>query len=137
MICQKEVNKYYIELNNLNLDDFQKNSERECKMKINKFIIDFEKNIQVLLSLSNLFEQKTMFEIEILQSSIIEILNTENIKVQVKAKIVSDKMNEMNKLIEDNFSKIKNKLNEYENLSDQKIQRTKSYFYNSLKKFLK
>ncbi len=125
------------ESNNLKFDDFQKNSERECKLKINQYMIDFEKNIQVLLSLSNLIEQKTIFEVQKMQNSILEILNTENIKADIKSKLVNDKIELLNKLIDESYAKIKNKISEYEKLSNQKIQRTKSYFYNNLKKFLK
>ena len=91
----------------------------------------------MLLSLSNLFEQRTVFEIEKIKNGIIDVLSTDNIDPGVKSKEVFERLNELNKLIESTFSGIKNKVKEYESISNQKIERTKNFFYNNLKKFLK
>ena len=106
-------------------------------MKINEFIINFEQNIQMLLSLSNLFEHRTIFEIEKIKNGIIDVLSTENIDSKVKSKEVFDRLDELNNLIESTFNGIKNKVKEYESVSNQKIERTKNFFYNNLRKFLK
>jgi len=106
-------------------------------LKINEFIISFEQNIQMLLSLSNLFEQRTIFEIEKIKNRIIDVLSTENIDSKVKSKEVFDRLDELNSLIESTFNGIKNKVKEYESVSNLKIERTKNFFYNNLRKFLK
>jgi hypothetical protein len=119
------------------LQNFRVMNERECRLRINKFIIDFEQNMQVLMSLTNLFEQKTTFEIEKQRNVIIEILNSSGINPKIKLQLLNEKIEEMTQMIKQTFENIKEKISNYEGISDKKILRAKNSFLINLKKFLK
>jgi hypothetical protein len=119
------------------LANMQKVNERECKMKINEFVVGFEQNMQVLLSLANLFEQKTIFEIEKKRNSILELISSETIDVNIKLKIVTQKLDELTNVISQTMESIKNKIKGYEDLSIKKIARARNSFLIKIKKFLK
>jgi len=118
------------------LSNFQKMNERECKMRINEFVVGFEQNMQVLMSLANLFEQKTIFEIEKQRNSIMQILNSETIEPVTKLEVVEQKLEKLTEMIYETFEGIKDKVKAYEDISDKKIKRAKNSFLIKIKKFL-
>ena len=111
-------------------------SERNLRIELNEFMINFEQNMQTLLSLTNLFEQKTVYEIEKEKNSIIELLNSENVDSKSKLSLANNKLTYLRNIISEAFDKIKNKVDSYENLSNQKIQRAKNSFLIKHSKFL-
>jgi DNA repair exonuclease SbcCD nuclease subunit len=118
------------------LDNFQKTNEREMKKRLNEFIVDFEGNMEVLQSMTSLFEERTAVEIEKNKNSILELLNT-NISTKTKSDLIMEKLKTMNTIITNSFTNLKEKLRNYENLSNQKIAKTRSFFEEKLQKFLK
>lgn len=106
-------------------------------MKINQFVISFEQNMQVLLSMTNLFEQKTIFEIEKQKNNIIDLLSSESIDVNTKLTMISKKLEELTSLVRNTFLSMKTKIKDYEDISNKKIGRSRNAFLLNLKKFLK
>jgi methionine synthase II (cobalamin-independent) len=111
-------------------------NERECRARINSFVIDFEQNMQVLMSLTNLFEQKNIFTIEKERNSIFELLNTENINSSVKLSILNEKLTYLTSIIAETFTSIRAKIKDFEDISNKKIMRAKNAFMLNIKKFL-
>lgn len=105
-------------------------------MKINQFTIDFQKNMELLLSLSNFFEQKTIYEIERTRNSIMDVLNFVEGDPKVKLGLIKDKIKKISSIVNEIFDKIREKVNEYEELSFKKILRMKNSYKIYLKKFL-
>ena len=118
------------------LKEITKLNERECRMKINQFTIDFQKNMEVLYSLSNFFEQKTFYDIEKTRNGIIDILNYEQGDSKTKLGLIMDKIEAMIRLINSIFSNIKKRIENYEEISFKKILRMKNSYKIYLKKFL-
>ena len=118
------------------LKEITKLNERECRMKINQFTIDFQKNMEVLYSLSNFFEQKTFYDIEKTRNGIIDILNYEQGDPKTKLGLIMDKIEAMIRLINSIFSNIKKRIENYEEISFKKILRMKNSYKIYLKKFL-
>lgn len=111
-------------------------NERECRLRINQFTIDFQKNMELLYSLSNFFEQKTIFEIEKTRNGILDILSFDDGEPKAKLNLVLDKINNIIRLISEIFGNIKNRINEYEETSIKKILRMKNSYKIYLRKFL-
>lgn len=111
-------------------------NERECRMKINQFTIDFQKNMEILYSLSNFFEQKTFYDIEKTRNGIIDILNYEQGNPQMKLKLIMDKIDAMVRLIISIFSNLKLRIENFEEINYNKILRMKNSYKIYLKKFL-
>ncbi len=128
---EKDIRNLKEELNQL-----KRISERKFRMEINEFMSDFEQNMQILLSLTSLFEQKTVYDIEKQKNSIIELLNSENVNPQVKMSVVNNKIESVKNMISDAFAKIRNKIENYEFLSNQKIERAQKSFLTRNNKFL-
>jgi len=118
------------------LMNFNRNHERKFRIQINEFMTEFEQNMQILMSLTNLFEQKTLFEIEKQKNSILELLDSQNVDPKFKSTVANNKIQSLQTLIQDAFKNIKNKVENYENLSNQKIQRAQNYFLLKNNKFL-
>lgn len=118
------------------LSNLQQVNERECRMKINEFMVNFEQNMQVLLSLTNLIEQKTIFEIEKKRNAILQLINAENVEPNSKFEIISQKLEELYKMVRQAFESIKSKITNYEDISEKKIARAKNSFMIKIKKFL-
>jgi hypothetical protein len=118
-----------------NLKNFRKNSEREYRIHINNFIAEFEQNMNVLLSLTNLFEEKTIYEIDKEKVSILELLDTEKIDSRVKLDAINSKMKFLRETISEAFSKIKSNIESYENISSNKIKRAQKDFMTKNDKF--
>lgn len=118
------------------LSFLQATNERLCRMRINEFVMSFEENIQVIMSLANFYEQKSIFEIEKEKNSILEIVNSDNIDSYMKLNIISNKLDNMRDLISKIFDEIISKIKNYEELSEKKIARAKNSFYLNIKKFL-
>jgi hypothetical protein len=93
--------------------------------------------MQVLLSLANLFEQKTIFEIEKQRNSILQLVTSETIQPSTKLELISKKLEDMNSVIVNTFGTIVSKIKNYEEISSKKIARARSSFMIKLKKFLK
>jgi len=120
-----------------NLKNKQKVNEREFRMQINDFIIGFEQNMQVLLSLANLFEQRTIFEIEKKRNSILKLVSSINLDPYARLQLAKTKLDEMTNMIKSEFESVKNKIEDYQKISDQKIFRSQNSFFEKIKKFLK
>jgi hypothetical protein len=120
---------------NNKLADFRLSNERRYQKELNTFIIEFQSNVQHLQAVSSLFEQKTVFEIEKLKNSILEVLNTD-VTTKVKKEVIFQKLKEMNELLTGSFKSIRENINNYEQISDNRIKRTQSDFENNLDKFL-
>lgn len=118
------------------LKEISKLNERECRMKINQFTMDFQKNMEVLFSLSNFFEQKTFYDIEKTRNGIIDILNYEQGDPKMKLGLIMDKIEAMIKLINMIFMNIRNRIINFEEMNYQKILRMKNSYKVYLKKFL-
>jgi hypothetical protein len=118
------------------LKEINKLNERECRMKINQFTIEFQKNMEVLYSLSNFFEQKTFYEIEKTRNGIIDTLNYEQGDSRTKMGLIMDKIQAMMNLINEIFSNIKKRIESFEMINNQKILRMKNSYKIYLKKFL-
>ncbi len=139
---EDEKNKFESITNDFNsireiLSNLQSNNERECRHRINEFVVGFEENMQVLLSLANLFEQKTIFEIEKQRNSILQLIKSETIQPNTKLELISKKLEDMNAVIVNTFETIVSKIKNYEEISSKKITRSRSSFMIKLKKFLK
>jgi len=93
--------------------------------------------MNVLISLANLSEQKSLFEVEKIKDKILDLINIENIDPQIKFEIVSEKLVNLTNLLNEIFNNINNKIKDYEQVSEAKIQRAKESFYDNYKKFLK
>lgn len=111
-------------------------NERECRMRINQFTIDFQKNMNLLSSLSNFLEQKTIYEIERTKNKILDILSFDDGDPKSKLNLAIEKIDAIIKMISEIFGNIKNKINEYEDTSIRKILRMKSSYKIYLRKFL-
>jgi hypothetical protein len=139
---EDEKNKFETITNDFNsireiLSNLQSNNERECRHRINEFVVNFEQNMQVLLSLANLFEQKTIFEIEKQRNSILQLVTSETIQPATKLELISKKLEDMNSMIVNTFETIVSKIKNYEEISSKKITRARNSFMIKLKKFLK
>ncbi len=119
------------------LATMQKTNERACRMKINEFVVGFEESMQVIISLANFYEQKTLFEIEKERNSILEIINSDSIDSNTKLNIVIKKLDDLREIIMKTFEEIIQKIKNYEDISTKKIARAKNSFYLNIKKFLK
>ena len=111
-------------------------NERKFRIEINDFMINFEQNMQTIMSLANLFEQTTVYEIEKQKNSIIELINSENIDPNAKLSLANNKLNSLKLLISEAFEKLKSKVQGYEDLSNKKIERAKNSFSLKNNKFL-
>lgn len=118
------------------LKEIGKINERECRLKINQFTIDFQKNMELLYSLSNFFEQKTIYEIEKTRGGILDILNFDEGDPKTKLNLIREKIDSITNMIKDIFKNIKNKIEQYEDISKKKILRMKNSYRIYLKKFL-
>ncbi len=137
-----EKNKFESITNDFNsireiLSNLQANNERECRLRINEFVVGFEQNMQVLMSLANLFEQKTIFEIEKKRNSILQLIGSETIKPGTKLELVTKKFEDLTSMIAKTFETIENKIKSYEDISSKKITRARNSFMIKIKKFLK
>ena len=112
-------------------------NQRNSQRKINEFILSFEENMNVLISLANLSEQKSLFEVEKIKDKVLDLLNIENIDPKIKFDIITQKLEHLTKLLNNIFSNIKGKVKDYEKLAESKIVRAKESFYDNYKKFLK
>lgn len=92
--------------------------------------------MELLSSLSNFFEQKTIYEIEKTKNGVLDILNFDNGDPRSKLNSVIEKIDAIIKMISDIFGNIKSKINEYEETSVKKIIRMKSSYKIYLRKFL-
>jgi hypothetical protein len=119
------------------MNNMQRVNERECRMKINEFIVNFEQNMQVLLSLANLFEQKTIFEIEKKRNSILQLITQDNLDPNARLQVATEKLEELHLMIKNTFESVKSKIQAYEDISDKKISRARGSFMVKIKKFLK
>jgi hypothetical protein len=115
--------------------EYRTNSERQTRKELNQSIIEFQEEIQTIQSLSVVFEERTLFEIEKLKNSIFEVLGS-NIKTRSKNEIIQQKIKEMNSFINNSFEDIKAKINSYETLSLKKIEKSQKSYENNLEKFL-
>ncbi len=145
IISHPEISKKEIKTDNFinefmslreKLNFLQLNNERACRKKINEFIVSFEENMQVITSLANFYEQKTVFEIEKQRNSILEILNSDNLEPSTKLDVVNRKLDDLRQIILSTFEDILEKIKKYENISTKKITRAKKSFYLNIKKFL-
>ena len=118
------------------LQEMSKLNERECRMKINQFTIDFQKNMEILFSLSNFFEQKTFYDIEKTRNGIVDILNYEQGDPRKKLGLIMDKIDGMIRLIQSIFSNIKSRIENFEEINYNKILRMKNSYKIYLKKFM-
>ena len=75
-------------------------------MKINQFTIDMRKNMELLISLSDVFEQKTIYEIEKTRISIMDILSFQDGDPKTKMNMVKEKIETITNLIKDNFENL-------------------------------
>lgn len=138
---RKEESKGNNIVNNFNeiknkLGELLTKNERECNKRINEFVVDFEENIQVLLSLANLIEEKTIFEIEKLKNTIMLTLKSETLDPKIKLEIIGEKMNSLSEIIQETFESMVDKIKAYQDMSDKKIGRAKDSFLIKIKKFL-
>jgi hypothetical protein len=92
--------------------------------------------MELLYSLSNFFEQKTIYEIEKTKNGILDLLNFDDGDPKSKLDFVLEKINSITEMISGIFGNIKNKINEYEETSVKKILRMKNSYKIYLKKFL-
>ena len=108
---------------------------RQCRMKINEFVMNFEKNMNVLLSLTHFFEEKSLFEIAKIKSKVLELIANDKVDPNVKFDIINKSLKDLTEIIQGIFAKIHEKVSDYENLSKSKIVRYKAYFNQNFKKF--
>jgi hypothetical protein len=92
--------------------------------------------MDLLYSISNFFEQKTIYEIEKSRNSILEILNFDEGDTRTKLKLISEKINSIIVMISEIFGNLKKKINEFEDNSVKRILRMKNSYKIFLKKFL-
>ena len=92
--------------------------------------------MELLYSLSNFFEQKTIYEIEKTRNGILEILNFDDGDPKAKLQLIREKISSITNLISEIFGNIKMKINYYEENSFKKILRMKNSYKIYLKKFL-
>lgn len=92
--------------------------------------------MDLLYSLSNFFEQKTIYEIEKTKNGILDILNFDDGDPRSKLNLAIDKINAIITMITEIFGNIKAKINEYEDTSVRKILRMKNSYKIYLRKFL-
>ena len=92
--------------------------------------------MELLSSLSNFFEQKTIYEIEKTKNGVLDILNFDNGDPRSKLNLVIEKIDAIIKMISDIFGNINSKINDYEETSVKKILRMKSSYKIYLRKFL-
>ena len=104
-------------------------------MKINEFVMNFEKNMNVLLSLTHFFEEKSLFEIAKIKSKVLELIANDKVDPNVKFDIINKSLKDLTEIIQGIFAKIHEKVSDYENLSKSKIVRYKAYFNQNFKKF--
>ena len=117
------------------LRNIQQWNVRQCRMKINEFVITFEKNMNTLLSLTNFFEEKSLFEIAKIKSKVLDLLNNDKVESNVKFDIINKNLHDLTDIINDIFIKVNDKIRDYEAVSQGKIQRYREYFYENFKKF--
>lgn len=118
------------------LNKLKRISERKFRMNINELMNEFEQSIQTLLSLSNLFEQKTVYEIEKQKNSIIELLNNDNVDPQAKMSVVEKRLQILKNSITNSFTMIRKNIENYETQSDKKIKNAQTSFLSRNNKFL-
>jgi len=93
--------------------------------------------MNVLLSIANLSEQKSLFEVEKIKDKLLDLLNIENIDPKVKFNIIEEKLSHLTTLLSDIFYNINTKIAEYEKVAESKIVRAKETFNENYKRFLK
>jgi len=108
---------------------------RQCRMKINEFVMSFEKNMNVLLSLTNFFEEKSLFEIAKIKAKVLELLGNDKVNPTVKFEMINKSLNQITDIINGIFGEINGKVGDYEKISQGKIARYRQYFYENFKKF--
>lgn len=117
------------------LKNIQEWNVRQCRMKINEFVMSFERNMNVLLSLTNFFEEKSLFEIAKIKAKVLELLGNDKVNPSVKFEMISKSLVSLTEIINSIFKEIDGKVGEYERLSQRKIARYREYFYENFKKF--
>src|SRR5689334_9286170 len=108
---------------------------RECRMKVNEFVMSFEKNMNVLLSLTNFYKEQSLFEVVKIKAKVLDLLSNDKINPNVKFEIISKSLQQLSEIINGIFESIKSKVDNYEGLSNGKIKRYKNYFKENYKKF--
>jgi F0F1-type ATP synthase gamma subunit len=104
-------------------------------MKINEFVMSFEKNMNVLLSLTHFFEEKSLFEVAKIKAKVLELLNNDKVDPNVKFDIINKNLRDLTEIILNIFKNIGDKVSEYETVSQGKIARYKHYFFQNFRKF--
>ena len=117
------------------LKNIQQWNIRQCRMKINEFVMTFEKNMNILLSLTNFFEEKSFFEIAKIKSKVLDLLNNDKVESNLKFDIINKNLHDLTTIINDIFLKISEKIRDYEKVSQEKIERYRNYFFENFKKF--
>ena len=117
------------------LKNIQQWNIRQCRMKINEFVMTFEKNMNILLSLTNFFEEKSFFEIAKIKSKVLDLLNNDKVESNLKFDIINNNLHDLTTIINDIFLKISEKIRDYEKVSQEKIERYRNYFFENFKKF--
>jgi len=117
------------------LKNIQEWNVRECRMKINEFVMTFERNMNVLLSLTNLYKEQSLFEVAKIKAKVLDLLGNDKVDPDVKFDIISKNLQNLTEIIENIFKSVKSKVDDYEQLSQGKIKRYQDYFYGNFKKF--
>jgi len=120
----------------LTLEKVELKNERTLKRTINEFVVNFETNIQALISLANLFEEKTVYEVGKKKDSILELLSNDNVDPNTKLELATKKLDELKIEIVKNFETITGKITNYEKISSNKILRAKKNFQINLNPYM-
>ena len=97
--------------------------------------MSFEKNMNVLLSLTNFFEEKSLFEIAKIKAKVLELLGNDKANPTVKFEMINKSLHQITEIINGIFREINGKVGDYEKISQGKIARYRQYFYENFKKF--
>lgn len=109
---------------------------RQGSQDINAFCKDFRNQMEILERLTNIIEQKTIVQVQSIGNSIMSIISMEKLRSEDKFAAIEHKMNEMTKILTDDFKNIREKISNYEELSRSKICKMKEEFLNSISNFL-
>ncbi len=93
--------------------------------------------MNVLISLANLSEQKSLFEVEKIKDKLLDLMNIENIDPGVKFNIVIEKLSRLTDLMSGIFNNMESKITDYEKLAEKRVLRAKDNFFETYKRFLK